>query len=197
MSVYLFPLIWTTYFQNSYAKWFYIWDICIYGYLLFFLPWFLVHEHSDRIQVLNSLLRAKGGALRLAKGAHLFLVSRIKSNFLVELVRYLEPKKAASDLVSTLRRARPRHIGLGKNERRQRQPSLVAPSASRVITAAANLLPPAYRVRYTEEYRAELLDLAKAGAGYRQQFQYAILLVICAPSLRRSLLVPHRERSLP
>jgi hypothetical protein len=48
---------------------------------------------------------------------------------------------------------------------RRRKPELAVPVARRVVAAAVRLLPPADRARYDEEYRAELWDLAHAGAG--------------------------------
>jgi hypothetical protein len=50
----------------------------------------------------------------------------------------------------------------------------VVPSAAGLLTAAAGLLPAADRARYGEEYRSELWDLARSGAGRLQQLGYAL-----------------------
>lgn len=50
----------------------------------------------------------------------------------------------------------------------------VVPLAARLLTAAAYPLPDGDRVRYAEEYRAELWDLAQAGAGRIRQLRYAL-----------------------
>ncbi|MFC0439001.1 hypothetical protein [Kutzneria buriramensis] len=68
----------------------------------------------------------------------------------------------------------------------------VARSAVRLIETAVRVLPTADRSRYSEEFRAELAELA----GRRKQVIYALRLVSHAYSLRRSLTDPaHRRRA--
>jgi hypothetical protein len=55
----------------------------------------------------------------------------------------------------------------------------VAPTAHRLL-AAARLLPAGNRARYGEEYRAELWDIAHAGAGRCGQLAYAARQVMFA-----------------
>jgi len=50
----------------------------------------------------------------------------------------------------------------------------VLPSAAGLLAAAARLLPAADRARYGEEYRSELWDLARSGAGRLRQLGYAL-----------------------
>jgi transcriptional regulator with XRE-family HTH domain len=50
----------------------------------------------------------------------------------------------------------------------------VVPVADRLLAAAVCWLPDDDRVRYAEEYRAELWDLAQAGAGRVRQLRYAL-----------------------
>ena len=57
---------------------------------------------------------------------------------------------------------------------RWRDRGRVVPGAARVLAAAVCPLPCGDRVRYAEEYRAELWDLAQAGAGRITQLQYAL-----------------------
>jgi hypothetical protein len=68
----------------------------------------------------------------------------------------------------------------------------VAPSAARLLAAATGLLAAADRARYSEEYRAELWEIAAAGGGRRQQLLYAIRQVRSAWRLRTALGMPRR-----
>jgi hypothetical protein len=63
--------------------------------------------------------------------------------------------------------------------------------AERVIGAVARLLPCADRLRYVEEYRAELYELALDSR--RAQWAYAVRLLACALPLRRELRRDARE----
>jgi hypothetical protein len=67
----------------------------------------------------------------------------------------------------------------------------ISPLAGRVTTVAARLLPCAERLRYVEEYRAELYDLARISR--RAQWAYAVRLLMCALPLRRELRRDARE----
>ena len=50
----------------------------------------------------------------------------------------------------------------------------VVPSAAGLLTFAARLLPTADRARYGEEYKSELWDLARSGAGRLRQLGYGL-----------------------
>jgi hypothetical protein len=63
--------------------------------------------------------------------------------------------------------------------------------AGRVADAAARLLPCGDRLRYVEEYRAELYELALCSR--RGQWAYAVRLLACALPLRRELRRDARE----
>jgi hypothetical protein len=71
----------------------------------------------------------------------------------------------------------------------------VAPSAVRLLTAAARLLPAADRARYAEEYRSELWEIAHAGQPRRRQLRYASRQVVSSLHLRAELLAPRRKAS--
>lgn len=73
----------------------------------------------------------------------------------------------------------------------------VAPPAVRLLSAVARLLPAAYRARYEEEFRAELWDLAQAGAGRLWQVAYALRQLRCARLTVSALRSPrcHDDRS--
>ena len=72
-----------------------------------------------------------------------------------------------------LHRARTWDIGRGHALGR-REAGGVVPSAAGLLTAAAGLLPAGDRARYGEEYRSELWDLARSGAGRVRQLGYAL-----------------------
>ena len=69
------------------------------------------------------------------------------------------------------------------------------PSAARLLTVAAQVLPSPDRSRYAEEFRAELQDIACAGNGGRLQLRYAVRQFIAALQLRRELRGPRRQRA--
>ncbi len=73
----------------------------------------------------------------------------------------------------------------------------VAPSAARLLAAATGLLAAADRARYSEEYRAELWEIAAAGGGRRQQLLYAVRQVRSAWRLRAALGMPRRRGAAP
>ena len=73
----------------------------------------------------------------------------------------------------------------------------VAPSATRLLTVAARLLPPAERARYAEEYRSELWELAQAGNGRIRQLRYALRQLRSAPSMSFALRSPRRRSAAP
>ena len=67
----------------------------------------------------------------------------------------------------------------------------ISPLAGRAADAAARLLPRCDRLRYSEEYRAELYELAFDSR--RAQWGYAVRLLACALPLRRELRRDARE----
>ena len=87
-----------------------------------------------------------------------------------------------------------RHPAVALSQRRARP---VAPSATRLLTAAACLLPAAERVRYADEYRSELWELAQAGDGRIRQLRYALRQLRSAPSMGLALRSPHRRSAAP
>ena len=67
----------------------------------------------------------------------------------------------------------------------------ISPLAGRMTCIAARLLPCCDRLRYSEEYRAELYELALCSR--RAQWGYAVRLLACAVPLRRELRRDARE----
>jgi hypothetical protein len=82
-------------------------------------------------------------------------------------------------------------------DREQRPAVHVAPSAGQMLAATARLLPAADRGRYLEECRAELWEIASAGAGRRQQIRYAVHVLIRVAPLRAAVLAPRRRNATP
>jgi hypothetical protein len=66
------------------------------------------------------------------------------------------------------------------------------PLAGRLL-AAARLLPAGDRARWAEEFRSELTEIARAGAGRRGQLAYAGRVVLSARRLRADLRAPRRR----
>jgi hypothetical protein len=64
---------------------------------------------------------------------------------------------------------------------------LSALAASGLVGTAAFLLPAVDRPRYAEEYRSELWDLAKSGAGQLRQLRYALRQLLNALPMRFTL----------
>jgi hypothetical protein len=81
--------------------------------------------------------------------------------------------------------------------RRQSAGVRIAPTAGRLLAAAAHLLPASDRGRYAAEFRAELWEIAHAGASRRGQLAYAAQQVRSARRLRAELRAPRRERAVP
>lgn len=79
------------------------------------------------------------------------------------------------------------------SDRLQNDTEQVAPSAATLLAAAVRLLPESDRTRYTEEYRAELWDLAQAGAGRIRQLLYALCQVRSAHQMGVALRAPRRR----
>jgi len=73
----------------------------------------------------------------------------------------------------------------------------VAPSAGRLVAAAARLLPVGEQDRYAEEFRSELWEIARAGGRRPTQLAYATRQVIAAWRLRAELRVPQRRGAAP
>lgn len=82
---------------------------------------------------------------------------------------------------------------LAKDPGRERTAQL-GRTPARLAGVAARLLPEGARARYAEEYRGELVELAAAGAGRRNQFGYALRLLTRAPLLRAELRTASRHR---
>ena len=97
------------------------------------------------------------------------------------------------DFVSTLAR----DLALARAVRGQRGAGRVVPLAGRLLAAAARLLPAGDRARYAEEFRSELTEIARAGAGRRRQLAYAARVVMSARRLRADLRAPRRRRAAP
>jgi hypothetical protein len=73
----------------------------------------------------------------------------------------------------------------------------VAPSACRLLAIAARILPAVDRTRFAEEFRAELWEIARAGAGRRHQVRYALRQATRTVTLRSAVLAPRRRRASP
>jgi hypothetical protein len=127
--------------------------------------------------------------------------------FALDLERVLNracPRNSALDSALDLARQLARDIDLARARRegepaglRRARAGQAAPSTGRLLAAAARLLPPADRGRYTEEFQCELSDLVAAGAGRRAQLAYAIRLLGVVWPLRAELRAPRRERAAP
>ncbi len=70
-------------------------------------------------------------------------------------------------------------------------------AAGRIAGLAARVLPASHRVRYRDEYRSELHDIAAAGASWWQQVAYAIRLLNLSWELRHELRRPTARRARP
>ena len=80
---------------------------------------------------------------------------------------------------------------------RQRKVREVAPPAASLLAAAVRLLPAGHRNRYRQEYRSELWDLARAGAGRTGQLRYAFRQLRSAPKVRFALRSPRHKDAVP
>lgn len=74
------------------------------------------------------------------------------------------------------------------------EPAPVARSAERLVDVVMRLLPAQHRSRYTEEFKAELYDLAQAKATATVQVVYALQQLSRVWRLREALLTPDRPR---
>ncbi len=103
------------------------------------------------------------------------------------------------DLARDITRARDLARDLARDASVRGKPAAVrvAPAAGRLLAAAARLLPAADRARYGEEYRAELWELAHAGAGRRGQLAYAARQVVSALHLQAELRSPRQRKAAP
>ncbi len=61
-------------------------------------------------------------------------------------------------------------------------PAAPGPTCQRLVALAAHVLPEGHRLRYAEEFRADLREVPR-----RERFGHALRLVACAWELRRSL----------
>ena len=69
--------------------------------------------------------------------------------------------------------------------------------AGRLVEVATRILPVMDQVRYGEEFRSELAEVARAGGGRWTQMTFAARLLTSAWSLRAELRDPQRHRALP
>ena len=74
-----------------------------------------------------------------------------------------------------------------RRDRAQRETGRVTYSAARLLKVIVQLLPAADRPRYAEEYRSELWELARTGAGRSGQLGYALRQLRSAPRTGRAL----------
>ncbi len=81
--------------------------------------------------------------------------------------------------------------------RRGRGPRRMTAAAAWLLAVAAGLLAAADRTRYAAEFKAELWELAQAGAGRRAQVGYAARQVRSAVQLRAALRAPARRGATP
>lgn len=75
---------------------------------------------------------------------------------------------------------------------------VVARASSRLTVWAVRLVPPAHRAEYEEDFRAEVYEVAAAGAGWWGQVRHCLRVLVRVPLLRQELLAPApstRERS--
>ncbi len=79
----------------------------------------------------------------------------------------------------------------GRGQRR------VTSAAARLLIVAAGLLPAADRARYAAEFRAELWDLAQAGAARRTQVAYAARQLRSAWRMQAAPRAPARRGAAP
>ncbi len=73
----------------------------------------------------------------------------------------------------------------------------IRPSAGRISSVAARLLPESDRARYREEYLSELWDVAHAGGDVWQQSRYALRQVARARRMREALRRPRQNGLSP
>jgi hypothetical protein len=71
------------------------------------------------------------------------------------------------------------------------------PVAAGLLAAAARLLPAKERLRYAEEFRSELWEIAQAGGRCRAQLAYAARQLLAARRLRAALRAPQRRGAVP
>jgi hypothetical protein len=83
------------------------------------------------------------------------------------------------------------------SDRVQNDAEQLVPLAAGLLAAAVRLLPASDRTRYTEEYRAELWDLAQAGAGRIRQLLYALCQIRSAHQMGVALRAPRRRSAVP
>lgn len=66
-------------------------------------------------------------------------------------------------------------------------------TALKLLDLAAQVLPPAERPRFQEEFKSELAEIARGGGGYREQVTYSARQVRSALLLRAALRFPVRR----
>jgi hypothetical protein len=73
----------------------------------------------------------------------------------------------------------------------------IARSAAGLLAATVRLLPVAGRARYAEEFRSELSELARAGAGHIRQLGYALRQLCNVLTMGIALRSPRRRSAAP
>ena len=71
------------------------------------------------------------------------------------------------------------------------------PAAQKLVDRATQILPAQHRIRYRDEYRSELYELAASKASRLAQFMYAVRLLDRAWILRAELLAPNERAARP
>ncbi len=146
----------------------------------------------------RELLRALDRALDRARDLASALASALDLDLDLASARHLARDLAgslasagnlASELANELAAA-----GVGRG---QRGAVRVVPLAGQLLAAAARLLPAGDRARYAEEFRSELTEIARAGAGRRRQLAHATRVVVSARRLRADLRAPRRRGAAP
>jgi len=106
------------------------------------------------------------------------------------------PTDAATFLAAALRGAAGTY-GRDWRERGRSQLGETARLPGRLLAVATRILPPGEQVRYGEEFRSELAEIARAGGSRRMQLSYSARLVVSAWSLRTELRAPGRRQAAP
>jgi hypothetical protein len=126
---------------------------------------------ADEIKLACTLVRALASGLSAAR--HVDPSSTLPFAWALDLT---QPLARILNLIDT---RVPSHTST--TVRAHNKTKRVAPSAVSLLAAASRLLPATARVRFAEEYRSELWDLAESGAGSTRQ-----LWVCIPPTLQRT-----------
>jgi hypothetical protein len=145
----------------------------------------------DRALLAQSRLKAQHArALERARDYERLLAESRDARQAPEASQVREAEKNARSAVSGLGSDRDTAGGFPPGRARQ-----VTPSASRILAGTARLLPRTDRARYSEEYAAELWEIAQTGAGRSGQFKYAARQTLHVMHLRGAVRAPRRRRA--